>query len=217
MRGGNHLKKQICLFLILCLLCTSLCGCFQQSNTITVISGSQLQYQDKIYNKFDDYFDYGYITEDDSWADDDAWVYIGTKFSTSENVTGIGLDTYSGTTEDNPAIIQTPQGVSWAYYVREDIQLEQCPLKPYNKEPAFSLSLQQILTGKLVPWSIELEEAITSNYELIVQFEEYPMMRVKMVFCITEDAVYLSPRWNIDYWEVTDEFVAILEQMEDLQ
>lgn len=211
------MKKRVCLFLVLCLMCTSLCGCFQQFAAITTGSDGQLQYQDRTYRGFNDYFHYGSPKEGDTWADDDAWENIGARFTTNENVIMFGLHPYYGNTEDDPAIIRTIQGISWGYYVREDIQLEQCPLKPYNKEPTFSLSLQQILTGNRAPWSQEIEEAVTSNYELIVQFEEYPMMHVKMVFCITEDAVYLSPRWNNDYLEVTDEFVAILEQMEDWQ
>ena len=204
------MKKRICLFLVLCFMGASLCGCGKQFKTITFTDSKELHYHGRTYNYYDDYFDFGWREE---WAQDEAWVNIGSLFSTNVNVTGVGIIQFYGNEEDSPAVIRSTEGLG-RVYVREDIQLDCSTLKPYNSEQAFPFTIQEILTGNIVPHPGEKEKAITSRYELIAEFEEYPPLRVKLVFCKTEDAVYLEPRWDTNLYEVTDEFAAILQQFE---
>ena len=208
------MKKRVAIFLVFCFVCASLWGCSNVSAFGAVTFNddqSQLYYQDHTYNRYDGDLNFG------GFEPDDTWLYIGSSITYPGKIIFLpGLAEYYGDAENNPAVIRR-DGKS-DLYVREDIRLDySSTLRFPDGEKTFLYSFQEITTGNIIPYSTEMEQTRKYFYDMIVEFEEYPMLRIQLVFGTINDGVYLQTQYGSDFYEVTEEFAAILQQFEDCE
>ena len=212
------MKKRICLFLCL-VLCICLAGCASKNPVYQAHSfefntdGDVLYYNDHTYiaNPNGELFEFFYIILDDNWVKVAALPWDPMTYSLYPVTT-----TYYGDDIDNPIVICCSRTNS--IWVREDITLDHnSMLSACNTKEAVTFRIPDITTENSLPYSADTEDRRTHYLVMEAAFVDCPLVTAAICFSMIDGTVYLQTDTWGDYLEVTDEFVAILEQMEDWQ
>lgn len=212
------MKKRISLILILtlCVLCLSSCALLHpiwSEHTLTISEDEE----DTIYYNGRKYIenDFGFLY---SYPDfENEWVHIATKPWDPVVYAVLGtVSEYYGNDADNPTVITCSRGAF--LWFREDIMLDYTStLSICDYEESFRFSISEIITENKLAYSEDIDRKAKYQKRIRVIFTECPPVSTSLVFYMIDGTLYLQTVYMNDYYEVTEEFAAILEQVEHYQ
>ena len=197
----------------LCVLCLSSCALLHpiwSEHTLTIPEDEEdtIYYNDRKYIEYD----FGFMYYQPNFEDD--WVHIATKPWDPVFYAVLGAITeYYGNDADNPTVITCSRG--GRFWFREDITLDyNSTLSIYDYEESFQFSISEITTENKLAYSEDLDKKAKYQKCIRVVFTECPPVSISLDFYMIDGTLYLQTVYMNDYYEVTDEFAAILEQVE---